>query len=180
MKPGYSLLAGPSAAVIFGLGVGLLPLGIPGYDQVRQTVSEIGMVGSPMEIRFNLMLFAGALCVLVFGWSLGSASVRAGRSPLAGYLVACGAITWRGNLRTTRLVRLSWLLGGLLWICIALNLSVLDRDGGLWAYERPFYGLVQRSLFAVFFLWCAAAGAMLFADARRRSPAGGVTGAAGL
>ena len=211
MKPGY-LLAGPFAAVIFGLGIVLLPLWIPGYDQVRQTVSEIGMAGSPMKAPFSLMLFAVALCMLIFGWALGRACLREGHSPLAGYLVACMAIcaagiglfpypaaphsffgmseligyqaplalaiTWRLNPRATRLVRLSWLMGALMWISIALNLAVLDRGGSLWAHERPFYGLVQRSLFAVFFLWCAAAGAILFAAARRRLRPGRITLAA--
>lgn len=203
MKPGYPLLAGPLAAVIFGLGIILLPLSIPGYSQVRQTVSEIGMVGSPMHVPFTLMLCVVALCILIFGWALGSASIRAGHSPVAGYLTAVMAIsaagvgvfaypspfhnyfglseligyqaplalalTWRRDPRAAGVVRLSWLMSVLMWITIALNLATLDRDGSLWAYERPFYGLVQRSLFAVFFLWCAAVGVRLFLRHSRKS-----------
>ena len=214
MKPDHTLLAGPLAAAIFGLGIGLLPLWIPGYDQIHQTVSEIGMRGSPMEIPFSIMLIAVAVCVLVFGWGLGAASLRAGHSPLAGYLAAsmavCAAgialfpfpaaphnyfgmlelvgyqaplafaIAWRRDVRAARLVRLSWLMGALMWAAIALNLGALERGGIVWAYERPFYGLVQRSLFAVFFLWCAALGAMLHTEERRRTPAGSVTLAKGL
>ncbi len=199
------MLAGPLAALVFGLGLLLLPLRIPGYSQIHQTVSEIGMVGSPMKVPFTLMLCAVALCMLIFGWALGSASIRAGHSPVAGYLTAVMAvsaagvgvfsypspfhnyfglseligyqaplalaISWRRDSRATELVRLSWLMTILMWITIALNLSVLDRGGSLWAYERPFYGLVQRSLFAVFFLWSAAVGVGLFLKHSRRSAA---------
>ena len=196
MKSGYPLLAGLLATVIFGAGLILLPLWVPGYSQVHQTVSEIGMVGSPMQIPFTIMLCVVALCMLIFGWALRSESIGAGHSPVAGYLTACMAIsaagvgvfafpsplhnyfgmseligyqaplalaiTWRGDKRATGVVRMSWLMTVLMWITIALNLSVLDRGGVLWAYERPYYGLVQRALFAVFFLWSMFAGVMLF------------------
>lgn len=194
LKPAYPLLAGLSAAVIFGVGVVVMPLWLPGYSQVRQTVSEIGMVGSPMQVPFTLMLCAVAACLLVFGWALGSESVRAGHSSLAGWLTACVAIsaagvgvfsypspyhnlfglseligyqaplalaiTWRADARAS-VVRMSWLMTALMWVTIILNLSVLDRTGALWVHERPFYGLVQRSLFGIFFLWAALAGVML-------------------
>ena len=203
MKAGYALLAGLLAAVIFGLGLILLPLGVPGYSQVRQTVSEIGMVGSPMQIPFTVLLCVAALCMLVFGWALRGESIRAGHSPLAGYLTACMAIsaagvgvfafpsplhnyfgmseligyqaplalaiTWRCDASATGVVRMSWLLTVLMWVTIVLNLSVLDRGGALWAYERPFYGLVQRALFAVFFLWATLAGVLLFLRRARRA-----------
>lgn len=202
MKPGYPLLAGLLSAVIFTLGLVLLPLGIPGYSQVHQTVSEIGMVGSPMQIPFTFMLCLTALCMLMFGWALGEASIGAGHSPLAGYLTACMAVsaagvglfafpsplhnyfgmseligyqaplalavTWRADRRAAAVVRLSWVMSVLMWVTIILNLSVLDRGGALWAYERPYYGLVQRSLFAVFFLWATLVGVMLFVARSRR------------
>lgn len=203
MKPAYPLLAGPLAAVVLGLGIILLAHGVPGYSQVHQTVSEIGMVGSAVQTPFSLMLYAVALCMLIFGWGLGSASLGAGHSSLAGYLVACMAIssagvgaypfpdaphnyfglseliayqaplalaiTWRNDPREAAVVRLSWIMAVLMWVSIGANLGTLDRDGSLWAHERPFYGLVQRSLFAVFFLWCAAIGAILFLRHSRKS-----------
>lgn len=209
MKPAYPLLAGPIAAVIFVAGIIVLPFWIPGYSSVHQTVSEIGMVGSPMQVPFTLMLCAVALFLLIFGWALGRFSVRAGHSPLAGYLTASMAISaagvgiyaypaaphnyfglselvayqaplvlaisWRRDPRLTVVTSLSWVMTMFMWIVIGLNLSVLDRGGSLWAYERPIYGLVQRSLFIVFFLWCAAVGELLFEEERRRTPAGGAT-----
>lgn len=202
MKSPHALLAGPLAAVIFGLTIALLPLLIPGYSQVRQTVSEIGMFGSPMHVPFTVLLCMGAVCLLVFGLAVRGAALRAGHSPLAGWLAACMAIsavgvavfaypaaphsyfglseligyqaplalaiTWRGDSRARGLVRLSWVLAVLMYATIVANLAVLDRGGSVFAYERPFYGLVQRSLFVVFFAWCAAIGTMLFALERRR------------
>ncbi|MGH8180935.1 MAG: DUF998 domain-containing protein [Steroidobacteraceae bacterium] len=206
MKPTRTLLAGPVAAVIFAATVLLLPLGIRGYNSVHQTVSEIGMVGSPMRIPFTVLVCIVALCLLVFGLALRSAAIDAGHSSFAGYLTICAAISaagvglfafpaaphnyfglseligyqapwvlalnWRRDPSAAGVVRASWLLAVLVWIVIALNLSVLDRSGALWAHERPIYGLVQRSLFAVFFLWCAVIGAMLSGDRRHKTPAG--------
>jgi hypothetical protein len=44
----------------------------------------------------------------------------------------------------------------------------LFRHGFIWAAMRPMYGLVQRSLFAAWFGWCAGIGLMLW---QRRSAA---------
>jgi hypothetical protein len=52
------LLFGPVAAVLFGLGIGVLGLFVPDYHQVRQTVSEIGEGGSPMRFAFTALLCA--------------------------------------------------------------------------------------------------------------------------
>ncbi len=204
-EKGYPLLAGALATVVFSFGVLLLPLWVPGYSQVQQTVSEIGMVGSPMKIPFTIMLCLVALCMLVFAWGIRRESISAGHPTIAAYLTAFMAISaagigvfsypspfhnlfgmseligyqaplalaiaWRGDSRSTGVVRLSRLMSVLIWVTILLNLSVLDRGGTLWAYERPFYGLVQRSLFAVFFLWCTLTGVMLFLKRPRRSAA---------
>ena len=47
MKWNFRLLFGPVAAAVLVLGVAGLALMVPGYSDVRQTVSEIGEVGSP-------------------------------------------------------------------------------------------------------------------------------------
>jgi len=211
MKQTRKLLAGPAAAVIFAATILLLPLWIPGYSSVHQTVSEIGMAGSPMQVPFTLLVCIVALCLLVFGLALRAAAIDGGHSSFAGYLTICAAISaagvglfafpaaphnyfgmseligyqapwvfalnWRRDPSASNVVRVSWLLAVLMWIVIALNLGVLDRSGSLWAHERPIYGLVQRSLFAVFFLWCAVIGAMLFGERRRRTPSGSAVAA---
>ena len=214
VKSPHALLAGPLAAFVFCLALALLPLWIPGYSQVRQTVSEIGMFGSPMHVPFTILLSVGAVCVLVFGLAIRGAALRAGHSSLAGWLTVCMAIsaagvavfaypagphnyfglseligyqaplalaiTWRRDARARGLVRLSSLLAVLMYLAIVANLATLDRGGSVFAYERPFYGLVQRSLFVVFFVWCAAVGAMLFAIERRRLTADSAPAAAAL
>ena len=198
MKQNYGLLFGPLAAVILALGVALLPLMIPGYSQIHQTVSEIGEVDSPARVPFALMLYAVALCILIFASTLRKVSIRSGHSPLAAYLTGCMALsvvgvsvfayphplhgyfglseligyqaplalalTSRRDSRSRSLARMSWVLSILMWVAIALNLSTLDRSGSLWAYERPVYGLVQRSLFVVWFGWCTIVGVILFRD----------------
>jgi hypothetical membrane protein len=60
------LLFGPLGALVLLAGVIGLALLVPGYDPVRQTVSEIGETGSPMRIPFAAMLCTVAACLLVF------------------------------------------------------------------------------------------------------------------
>jgi hypothetical protein len=72
------------------------------------------------------------------------------------------ALSWRGNPKAKLLVKFSWVMFILVWVAIALNLSSLDRHGAVWEYLKPSYGLVQRTLFAVWFVWCAILGVMLW------------------
>jgi hypothetical membrane protein len=58
---------GVIAAILFSVGIIVLPTFVPGYSQVRQTVSEIGEVGSPVQIPFAILLCLTAICVLIFG-----------------------------------------------------------------------------------------------------------------
>lgn len=196
MRRNYWALCGPLAAVILALGIIGLPLLVPGYDPVRQTVSEIGEVASPARVPFTALLCIVAALLLLFAVAIRYASIRAGHSPLAAYLTACMAVSaagvgifsfphplhnvfgmselvgyqaplalaiaWRADRRARALVRTSWIMFVLVWVAIALNLSTLDRHGALWLLERPFYGLVQRALFAVWFVWAAIIGFMLF------------------
>lgn len=187
-------LFGPLSAIVLFAGIVVLATLVPGYDQVRQTVSEIGEVGSPMQLPFTVLLCAVAVGLLIFASGVRMASLAAEHSALSAYFIgimaicAAGvgifsfphplhnvfglaeligyqaplvfALTWRGDQNAT-LVRMSWLFALLVWIAIALNLATLDRHGALFALERPFYGLVQRSLFLAWFGWCAVLGVML-------------------
>ena len=56
MHRNYRALFGLLAAAILQMGVVGLPLLIPGYSQVRQTVSEIGEMDSPARIPFAVLL----------------------------------------------------------------------------------------------------------------------------
>ena len=91
-----------------------------------------------------------------------------GLSELIGYQAPLAfALAWRNDPRAGSAVRFSWLMYVLLLISLAFNLTAIARSGTLWNDIRPFYGLVQRSLFLCFFLWSAGAGWMLW----RRAPA---------
>jgi hypothetical protein len=86
-----------------------------------------------------------------------------GKSELIGYQAPLAlALGWRNDSRAGRLVSFSWILFALIWISIVLNLTSLDRHGPIWAYMKPIYGLVQRSLFATWFSWCAVVGVLLW------------------
>jgi hypothetical membrane protein len=83
----YRFLFGPLAAVILGFGIAGLGLLIPGYSHVRQTVSEIGELGSPARVPFAIMLCFVAVCLLVFASAVRDVSVAAQHSRSAAYLI---------------------------------------------------------------------------------------------
>jgi hypothetical protein len=198
-------LCGPLAAVLFGVGIVVLAGLVPGYDQVRQTVSEIGEMTSPMRWPFAFLLFAVSAVVVVFATALGSASGAIGRSRfvawLAGFMAVSAsgigyfafphplhnvfgiseliayqgplalALTWRSEPRVRAIVMWSWIMSAVVWLAIALNLVTFDRSGAVWAMEKPFYGLVQRFLFATWFVWSAGVGILLYQRAESLRPA---------
>lgn len=188
------------SALLLAAGIVGLPLIVPGYDSVHQTVSEIGEVGSPANVPFALDLFLVAACLLIFAWALRGVARDAGRPTLAAWLVGCMtvtvaalgwfayphpmhnvfgpteligyqaplvvAVTW-GRSPTLRPVAIfSGWMALLLWLAVIANLCVLDPHGpilgAVWAFERPLYGLVQRSLFLFWCIWCAGAGLWLW------------------
>lgn len=191
----YRLWFGPIAALVLFVGIFVIGSLIPGYGNVRQTVSELGEVGSPCRVAFSILLLLVAVCLLVFasgvahtlrwaGYStlpayfIGAMAISAagvgifafphplhnvfGMSELVGYqapLVA--ALVCRTNPNARQLSRFSSIMYALVVLAIAANLVTLDRGGTLWAQVKPFYGVVQRLLFAAWFFWCAGYGVLL-------------------
>jgi hypothetical protein len=95
-----------------------------------------------------------------------------GISELIGYQAPLGiALAWRGVPGAKKLVIFSWVMLLLVWLALAVNLGSMARHSALWAYERPIYGLVQRSLFVAWFGWCAVAGWLLW----RREDTGSIS-----
>ena len=200
VRLGSRLWFGPLAAVILLVGVLGLATLLPGYSQVRQTVSEIGEIGSPARVSFAAMLCAVAACLLVFasavhdlsrarGWSIWAAAFVGfmavpvagvgifayphplhnvfGLLELVGYQAPLVlALTWRRDPDARRVVAFSWIMALLVWVAIALNLVTFARGSAVWDLVAPVYGLVQRGLFAAWFVWCAGAGLMM----RRLTP----------
>jgi hypothetical membrane protein len=89
-------LFGLVAAVIFGCGVGLLPLMLPDYNPITQTVSEIGQAGSPARLPFTATLCIIAVCVVIFASALRDLSAGSGRSPAGAWLTGCMAVSVAG------------------------------------------------------------------------------------
>jgi hypothetical membrane protein len=205
MKKDYRLLFGPVAGAILALGIAGLAWMIPPYDHVRQTVSEMGEIGSPARIPFAMMLCCVAVCIVGFASAVHNQSIQRGYSPLPAYFIgfmavpAAGtgifayphplhnvfglseligyqaplvfALTWRRDRSMKPLISISWILYLAICIAIVLNLSSVDREGVIWTYVKPAYGLAQRALFAAWFGWCAVVGSWLFQNSLRRTGA---------
>lgn len=191
---------GPLAAAVLLVGVVGLAHSVPGYNSVRQTVSEIGEVGSPARMQFAVMTCAVAVCLLVFARALSLFATRHGLSKWPAYLIGFMAlpvagtgifafphplhnvfgiselvaypaplvlaILWRRRPAVRGTVAISIIAAVFVFLALALNLSALPRDNWVWAHVQPYYGLVQRFLFASWFAWIAVLGAAL----RRRAP----------
>lgn len=96
MKYDKRLLFGPFASTILLLSVVGLPLLVPGYDAIRQTVSEIGEAGSPAQAPFAAMLCIVAACLAVFSGALYRWATDRGLSKLAAYFTAAMAVSAAG------------------------------------------------------------------------------------
>jgi hypothetical membrane protein len=97
MKRKYRLLFGPIAGAIFFVGITGLALLVPGYSQVRQTVSEIGEVGSTARVPFAITLCCVAACIMVFALGVRDISVELGHSQLAAYFIGFMALPAAGT-----------------------------------------------------------------------------------
>jgi hypothetical membrane protein len=84
------------ATVILACGLGVLPLMVPGYDWVRQTVSEIGEMGSPARVPFAAMLCCFGACLLLFAWAIRDVSLQLRRSTVAAYVTGFMAVSSAG------------------------------------------------------------------------------------
>jgi hypothetical membrane protein len=96
VRRNYRLLFGPLAGAVLAFGIAGLPLLIPGYSHVHQTVSEIGEIGSPARVPFAIMLFCVAACILVFASAVRDVSVAAHHSRLAAYVIGFMALPAAG------------------------------------------------------------------------------------
>lgn len=92
----WRLSCGIVATIVLWGGLVLLPLMVPGYSSIKQTVSEIGQMGSPARVPFAVMLFAVAFCLLLFAWGLRDVSLELRRPSVAAYLTGFMAISAMG------------------------------------------------------------------------------------
>jgi len=92
----WRLLFGALAALLLGIGVYVLALAIPSYSHVQQTVSEIGEIGSPVQLAFTLLICAVAASTLLFAFALRELARRENLSTLPAYFIAAMAISAAG------------------------------------------------------------------------------------
>jgi hypothetical membrane protein len=96
LSPDKRLLFGALAACLIAMAIAGLALLVPGYSHVRQTVSEIGEVGSPARVPFTAALCVVAVCVFVFALGVLRRCAELGTSRAAAYLIAFMAIPAAG------------------------------------------------------------------------------------
>jgi hypothetical membrane protein len=96
MKRDKRLLFGPLATVVFAVGIIYLARTVPDYNYIRQTVSEIGEVGSPARIPFAILLCCVAGCIVVFAWGVRDRAVKVGDSRIVSYFIGFMALPCAG------------------------------------------------------------------------------------
>lgn len=193
---------GPIAALLLSAGIFAVGLVTPGYSHVRQTVSELGEVGSPGQVTFSVLLCLVAACLIIFAGAVARSLKASGHSALPAYFLGAMAVSTAGvglfafpqplhnifgmsetvgyqaplvaalvcrtDPRARRVKLFSIIMYGAVLLAIAINLLALVRPADIWIQIKPFFGVVQRSLFAAWFIWCTGYAVLLM----RMRPAG--------
>lgn len=191
----FRLWLGPVAALLLLAGIFGIGLMIPGYSHIRQTVSELGEIGSPGRVPFSVLLSLVAACLIAFASGAARTLRKSGCSTLPAYFIGAMAVSvagvglfpFPGPLHNVfgmselvgyqaplvaalvgrkapsgrQLTLFSVVMYALVLLAIAANMTTLDRHGDFWAHIQPFYGLVQRFLFAAWFFWGAVYAVLL-------------------
>jgi len=179
---------GPVAALLLLAGIIAIGAITPDYSHVRQTVSELGEVGSPGQVAFSVLLCLVAACLIIFATAVARTLKDTGHSTLPAWFLAAMAISTAGvglfafpqplhnifGMSETvgyqaplvgalvckmdpgmkRVKAFSLLMYVVVLLAIAVNLMALVRPAEIWSQIKPFFGIVQRSLFASWFIWC--------------------------
>ena len=87
---------GPIALLLFIAGTLAIGAFTPGYSHVRQTVSELGEVGSPGQFTFSALLCVIAVCLAIFASAAARSLHRLGCLALPAYFVVAMAISCAG------------------------------------------------------------------------------------
>lgn len=86
-----------------------------------------------------------------------------GMSEIVGYQAPLAfVLAWRSDPKVRPLVIWSSVFFVLLLVSMALNMSPMYPQSWLWVHLKPINGLVQRSLFLVWFGWCAITGLLMW------------------
>lgn len=195
MSHRFLLVFGPIAAATFFVSMFVLGAMVKDYSHVSQTVSEIGMRGSPVELPFKIAMLAVTMSILIFAFGIYLLSKANHLSSLPAWFVAAYGLSDLGIdlfplphrlhnvfgilsivcVYAPLVLAVAWQgsnrAAGLIsisWIAFVLiNLAILlNLDPDL--LPEKYYGLVQRSFFVAFYGWCAFVGIVLFLQSRPR------------
>ncbi len=167
-SPGRLLFAGVLCVVAIALLVfaqavakSVITLGhskIPAYFLVAMAMSTagVGVFAFPMPLHN------------IFGLS----ETIGYQTPLFA-AIACGSDP---RLRKTK--TFSIIMYVVVLLVIGVNLLALVRPAEIWALIKPVFGVVQRALFASWFVWCAGYAMLLMQAVRPHELAGGKLGSA--
>ena len=86
------VFAGPLIGIFLLVGTTGLAVVDPGYSQLRQTISDIGMVGSPLRIPFAILIFSIGVLELILAAAVRAAALRHHRSQATACLLALSAV----------------------------------------------------------------------------------------
>jgi len=90
-----------------------------------------------------------------------------GLSELIGYQAPlAAALVYRKDSRARSVMTFSIVMYIAVLLTVAINLLAIFRPPDLWTQIKPVFGILQRSLFAAWFIWCAGY-ALLLIRARR-------------
>lgn len=87
---------GPAAFLLFLAGTFTIGLITPGYSHVRQSVSELGEVGSPGQAAFSILLCLVAACLIVCAIAIARSLREIRCAELPAWFVAAMAISCAG------------------------------------------------------------------------------------
>ena len=201
-KVSSRLWFGPGAVLVFIAGTLTIGALTPGYSSIRQTVSELGEVGSPGQFAFSALLCLVAACLAICANAVAGSLRKLGCSTLPAYFVAAmafscagvgifsfphplhnifgmsetlglqaplvAALVCRNQPRAKQIVVFSFIMYVVVVLAIAINLIPLVRPTNLWPFIKPFFGVVQRSLFASWFIWLAGYAVLLMRVGRSK------------
>jgi hypothetical protein len=141
------LWAVAAAVVVFSLGL-------------RRIAVDAGVSRWPAYLSVLMAVCAAGIGVFAFPHPLHNVFGLSELIPYQAPLVL--ALTWRRRPAVRGPVRFSAAMAAVVWLAILLNLTTLNRHGAIWTSIQPVYGLVQRGLFASWFVWSGGLGWMLW------------------
>ena len=156
-------IVGPILFIVVILVFGLLR---PGYDPIRQYMSELGEVGAPNAIAYNMPAFLLGLLMIAFAFGLHRGISEGKGSKLVPILIAVSGVGWVGSSFfrcdagcvnesvTGRMHDLTGMIA--VFPLLIAPLAILPRlkKDNRWQSHRPFsliMGALAVILFAVMF-----------------------------